>query len=77
MGQDKPEGIVIAQVAPSSAGEKAGLQRGDILLEFNRRPVLSPSEYNKLLDDVTKDQVVLLLIARREGTRFLTLRNNQ
>ncbi len=77
MGQDKPEGIVIAQVAPSSAGEKAGLQRGDILLEFNRRPVLSPSEYNKLLDDVTKDQVVLLLIARREGTRFLTLRNNK
>jgi serine protease Do len=76
MGQEAPEGVVITQVAPNSSGEKAGLLRGDILLEVNRRPVSNPVDYTKVLEKIGKDKVVLLLVRRKEGTRFLTLRSD-
>jgi serine protease Do len=76
MGQEEPEGVVITQVAPNSSGEKAGLLRGDILLEVNRRPVSNPVDYTKVLEKIGKDKVILLLVRRKEGTRFLTLRSD-
>lgn len=76
MGQEEPEGVVITQVAPNSSGEKAGLLRGDILLEVNRRPVSNPVDYTKVLEKIGKNKVVLLLVRRKEGTRFLTLRSD-
>src|SRR5437867_374906 len=34
-GGDRPAGVIIDEVRPSSPAEKAGLQRGDLLVEFD------------------------------------------
>jgi serine protease Do len=74
IGQDHPTGVVIAQIEPNSAAEKSGLFRGDVIEEFNRRPVKNVAAYERAVKNLKDNEVVLILVRRKEGTRFITLR---
>ncbi|HVB98926.1 MAG TPA: Do family serine endopeptidase, partial [Candidatus Dormibacteraeota bacterium] len=52
-GLPKAEGVIVDSVEPGSPAAKAGIQRGDILLEFNGAPV---SSMNDLVLQVTQVQ---------------------
>ena len=39
LGLDKPEGAIVSAVVPDSPAAKAGLQRGDVILSFDGKPV--------------------------------------
>jgi len=67
------EGVVIVSVDPSSAAATTGLQRGDVILEVNRKPVHNVNEYNQALAWTSK-QPVLLLINRGGTTHFVVIR---
>jgi serine protease Do len=56
-------GVVVTQVSPY--GPAAGsLATGDIILEFNRRPVENVTDLRRLASDVERGDVVLLRIRR-------------
>jgi serine protease Do len=42
------EGVIVTRVDPLSAAYDAGLQRDHVVMEINRRPVLSADAYNRL-----------------------------
>lgn len=73
LGQPTPHGVIIAQVESGSAGERSGLVRGDVIEEFNRQVLRDADAYAKAVGQMKKGQPVLLLVRRREGTRFLTI----
>ncbi len=57
-------GVVVTEVSPY--GPAAGvLQRGDIILEFNRQPVNSVDDLRKQAKDLERGDVVLLKLRRR------------
>ena len=64
----KVKGVVV-----TDAPQRTGLKRGDVLLELNRRPVESVSDYDKLASKIRKDQDVLLLVYRDGGVFYMTL----
>jgi serine protease Do len=59
-------GVVVTRVAPSSAAEAAGLQRGDVITEIDRKPVKSVDDFEKLTAQTTGRQV--LIRVQREGS---------
>src|SRR6516225_8415659 len=63
-------GVVITSVDPSSPAAAAGLERGDVIQEVNRKAVRSPEEYNKTLTE-TRGKAVLLLVNRGGSTHFV------
>jgi serine protease Do len=74
LGLDKAEGVVVSAVEPGSAADEAGIRRGDVILEIDRKPIRSVDEYKKSIAGMRKGKGVLFLVRRGESTLFLALK---
>ncbi len=63
-------GAVIEQVQPGSPADNAGLQRGDVIVEVDRKPVQNSDDVRKALASVPKGQDALILVWSSGGTTF-------
>jgi serine protease Do len=75
LGLESTKGLVITQVEPDSTADKAGLQRGDVILEANQKAVDSPEALKKELESSKKG--VLLLIRRGDAEIFVALKRGK
>jgi serine protease Do len=69
-------GVVVTSIDPASAAGEAGLQRGDIIQEVNRKAVHDVSGYEQALAGAGK-QPVLLLVNRGGATVYLVVEPHQ
>lgn len=67
------EGVIVTAVDEGGAGSEAGIARGDVILEVNRRTVNSVESVQTALDSAA-GRPILLLINRRGQTVYLTVR---
>jgi serine protease Do len=74
LGLEKAEGIVVSAVEPGSAADEAGIRRGDVIVEIDRKPIRNLDEYKKSIATIRKGKGVLFLVRRGESTLFLALR---
>jgi serine protease Do len=74
LGLEKTDGVVVSAVDPGSAADEAGIRRGDVILEVDRKPIRSIDEYKNALAGIRKGKGVLLLVRRGESTLFLALK---
>lgn len=73
MGLPHDKGVLVAAVAPDSPAAEAGLRRGDVIVEINRRPIEDTRAYTKTLEE-NADETILLLVARGENTLYVALK---
>jgi len=66
-------GAVVEQVQPGSSADDAGLQRGDVIVQVNRKDVNSAADVRDALTSVPKGQNALLLIWSNGGSTFRVL----
>ena len=71
---DRAEGVVVTSVKPGSPADEAGLQRGDVITQVDRRPVRSVADYNREVEKTGKGKSLLLLVKRGDGSLFLALK---
>ena len=74
LGLEKAEGVVVSAVEPGSAADDAGIRRGDVLMEIDRRPIRNLDEYRKSVAAIKKGRGVLFLVRRGDSTLFLALK---
>jgi serine protease Do len=74
LGLDKPDGVVVTEVQPGSAADDAGIRRGDVILEVDRKPVRGVEDYRKAIGGGRKGRGLLFLVRRGESTLFLALK---
>ncbi len=74
-GMTEPMGALVAEVNPGTPAEKAGLQRGDIILEFNGHPIHEMNELPRLVADTHPGTTSTLKVLRdgKEKTFKLTV----
>ncbi len=70
---DNVNGAVVMNVQPGSAADNAGLSRGDIILQVDRRNVKSASDVQQALSSVPKGQDALVLVYSDGGNTFRVL----
>jgi serine protease Do len=73
-GIARESGVVVVAVEPGSRAYWAGLQAGDLIVEVNRQPVSSTSDWNRIISQIGEDEEVLLTVIRAGRTRFILLR---
>ncbi len=64
------QGAVVEQVQPGSSADDAGLQRGDVIVQVDRKPVQSAADVQKALSAVPQGQDALVLVWSNGGTTF-------
>jgi serine protease Do len=69
IGYQGQGGVVVANVLPGSAADRAGLMRGDVIEEVNKKPVASAQKLEELIGAAK----VLLKVHRQGGTFFAAL----
>jgi serine protease Do len=74
LGLDRTDGVVVSSVKPGSPADEAGLRKGDVITQINRRPVRNVADYNRELGKTAKGKSLLLLVRRGQGSLFLALK---
>ena len=74
---EKTEGILIAEVLKNSAAEKAGLKEGDIILEYNNKPVKSIGNFRNEISLLEPGKKIDLLILRESKKKKITVELKQ
>jgi serine protease Do len=68
------KGVIVTDVKPGSFADDVGLQRGMVILEVNKQPVNSDTEFNRVTGQFKSGQDVVFLVrppGRNGGTAFL------
>jgi serine protease Do len=74
---DQLKGVVVQTVRPASPADEAGIQPGDVILEVNRKPAESASQF---ADEVHQDQDgkdILLLVWSKGNASYRTIHPDQ
>lgn len=66
-------GAVVTNVEPGSSAENAGIQRGDVIVEVNRKPVHSAADVQQALSGIAKGQDALVLVWSQGGNTYRVL----
>ena len=75
LGLDGDRGVGVANVAPGSPAETAGVEPGDVVLEVNRHAVRSADAVRREVGKTPTGQPLLLLLRGQDGNnRFAALR---
>ncbi|HLI30298.1 MAG TPA: trypsin-like peptidase domain-containing protein [Terriglobia bacterium] len=69
----QPAGVMVVEVTPGSFADNVGLERFDVILSINHTDVRSSVDFDHLQSQLKSGQDVLLLIARRTGSKYSTL----
>lgn len=73
LGLDSPQGLVVTGVEDGSPADEAGIQRGDVIREINRRPVRSLAEFRKAAQGLKPGEPVTLRVQRGTASLYVAL----
>ncbi|MEE8164065.1 MAG: PDZ domain-containing protein, partial [Myxococcota bacterium] len=74
LGLDNTDGVIITEVDPDGPAAEAGIRRGDVIVELDRKAVESAGDLAKMLED--SDGSVLVLLRRGDNTLYVPLKRS-
>jgi len=76
-GARESKGVLINEVVPDSPAAKAGLKPGDILLEFEGRPMEATSDLQRAVGFFSPEHVAKVKVWRDQGEKILEIKVGQ
>src|SRR5215472_5527933 len=74
IGQSEPRGVLVGDVSPNSPAQASGLQRGDIILEVNGKPVANANELRMTISMMQPGANIKVKVLRNGSERELSLK---
>ncbi len=71
-GMSQPRGVGVGNVSKDSPAERAGLKKGDVILQFDDEPVTSTRKLLRLIGEAAPEQTVRLTVSRNGSEQQLT-----
>ncbi|CAI2717949.1 DegQ family serine endoprotease [Nitrospina watsonii] len=76
MELESTNGVLVSDVTPGESGGEAGLRRGDIITEVNRKPVNNVQDYQASLRGLKSGDTALMLVKRGGTTIYIAVKLN-
>jgi len=74
LGLEDTAGALVTEVGDGTPAERAGIERGNVILEVNRQPVESAAAFTKAVRATEPGKNVLLLVRSGRGTRYVAVK---
>ncbi|MGQ0794222.1 MAG: DegQ family serine endoprotease [Deltaproteobacteria bacterium] len=71
---ENSSGVIISDVQQRSAAWDAGVRRGDVIIEVNRKALSGLGDYRQAMDAIKAGQTALFLIKRDRSTIYVPLK---
>jgi Do/DeqQ family serine protease len=68
------QGVVVTAVEDGSLADEIGLQEGDVILEINRKKIVSLKDFDKVMKEANVEKGILFHIHRKGSSFFLTFK---
>jgi serine protease Do len=66
-------GVVVTNIVDGGPAERAGMRRGDVILEVNRQPVKQPDDVKNAIGKMKQGEMALLRVRRGDQAVFLAV----
>ncbi len=76
-GVKDTKGVLVNEVVPESPAAKAGVQRGDIIVEFDGKKLEGPGDLQRAVGLTAPDQTARLKVLRDQGEKTLDVKVGQ
>jgi S1-C subfamily serine protease len=63
-------GVVVTRVEPGSPADRAGIRRGDLIQELDRKPIQGLEDFRQKVEETSGKESILFLIRRGESNLF-------
>jgi S1-C subfamily serine protease len=75
LGLPKPEGAIVSRVEPDSPADRAGVKAGDVIVEFDNKPVQDAGHLTAMVVNTVPDTRVPIVFSRngQRQTAFATI----
>ncbi len=73
LGLRTTKGVIVTYVKPGSPADEAGIIRGDIILEANRRVVEDVNDFERAFEEADRGDKNMLLLVKRSKSIFYTV----
>jgi Do/DeqQ family serine protease len=74
LGLPEAKGVLVSKVDQRSPAARAGLRKGDVIIEFNREPIEDISNFQTAVKKISKGDQVMLRVIRGEAILFLAFK---
>jgi len=71
---EEVEGVLVSDVTPGESGGDAGLKRGDIITEVNRKKIKNTSDYERVTTKLKRGGTALMLVKRGGTTIYIAVK---
>ncbi|MFQ5450221.1 MAG: DegQ family serine endoprotease [Nitrospinaceae bacterium] len=71
---DSTDGVLVSDVTAGGTAAEAGIRRGDVITEINRKPVKSVQDYRKAATSDKKGNTMLFLVRRGGTTIYIAVK---
>jgi serine protease Do len=73
LGVQGDQGVLVADVVEGGPAERAGVARGDVIIEANRQPVTKPSDLSAIVGRMKDGDLLLLRVRRGDGAAYVAV----
>lgn len=74
LGLNDERGVVVVRVETGSPAYEAGIKKGDIIKEMDRKQINDLGDFNRIASNIRRDETVLLFINRGGKKFYVTLK---
>jgi len=65
------EGVVVTQIDPRSEAYQAGVRRGMVIREVNRREVNNTQDFRQAVQKAEQEKQLLMLVENQQATMYI------
>jgi len=78
LGYEGEEGVIITNIQKGSPASKAGLKKGDLIIEVQHKPVTSVDEFHQAILKIQQEEDILMFIKRQnKASKFIVLKQKK